>query len=69
MKYVFSFKLPKFRQTAILDSEESNEDRDLHSDQEDGMSMTSSTGSSSNVVGRWWIGKDTRLVRILEILK
>ncbi|PAV87324.1 hypothetical protein WR25_09431 isoform B [Diploscapter pachys] len=50
------------RQTAILDSEESNEDHDLHSDQDDGMSMTSSTGSSSNVVGRWWIGKDTRFV-------
>ncbi|CAD6185543.1 unnamed protein product [Caenorhabditis auriculariae] len=64
------------RQTAILDSEDSedlsevreemhleNSQDKLERDFDETMSVASSTGSASSaVVGRWWTGKDTRYV-------
>eukprot|EP00081_Caenorhabditis_elegans_P027887 NP_741794.1 Uncharacterized protein CELE_T23F2.2 [Caenorhabditis elegans] len=60
----------QIRQTAILDSEDSdmNEGELLAQfsqppDLDDAMSVTSSTCSSASaIVGRWWNGKDTRYV-------
>ncbi|CAI2357117.1 unnamed protein product [Caenorhabditis sp. 36 PRJEB53466] len=62
-------KALQIRQTAILDSEDSdlNESDILAqfqlTDMDDAMSVTSSTCSSASaIVGRWWNGKDTRYV-------
>ncbi|CAL2050122.1 unnamed protein product [Caenorhabditis brenneri] len=59
----------QIRQTAILDSEDSDlNEGDMISqfqtpDLDDAMSVTSSTCSSASaIVGRWWNGKDTRYV-------
>ncbi|CAB3400854.1 unnamed protein product [Caenorhabditis bovis] len=59
----------QIRQTAILDSEDSdmNDGEPISPynapDLDDTMSITSSTGSATSaVVGRWWTGKDTRYV-------
>ncbi|KAF1747968.1 hypothetical protein GCK72_024434 [Caenorhabditis remanei] len=59
----------QIRQTAILDSEDSDlNEQDLIAqfqtpDLDDAMSVTSSTCSSASaIVGRWWNGKDTRYV-------
>ncbi|UMM41747.1 hypothetical protein L5515_017872 [Caenorhabditis briggsae] len=59
----------QIRQTAILDSEDSDfNESDMIAqfqtpDIDDAMSVTSSTCSSASaIVGRWWNGKDTRYV-------
>ncbi|CAI5455556.1 unnamed protein product [Caenorhabditis angaria] len=63
----------QIRQTAILDSDDSDMNEALKQENPDvnfqtpdfdeTMSVTSSTGSATSaVVGRWWTGKDTRYV-------